>query len=76
MIPFIVIQNGSVNVMYSTPSIYVNYFNKDKDFTLSTKSDDFFPYASAPWSYWTVMMCTYHTCILLQCHLIIRLFHQ
>ena len=47
------IQNGSVNVMYSTPSIYVNYVNKDKDFTLSTKSDDFFPYASAPWSYWT-----------------------
>ena len=54
------IQNGSVNVMYSTPSIYVNYVNKDKDFTLSTKSDDFFPYASAPWSYWTgndVYMC-------------------
>uniref|UniRef100_A0A1X7VKL5 Alpha-mannosidase n=1 Tax=Amphimedon queenslandica TaxID=400682 RepID=A0A1X7VKL5_AMPQE len=46
-------KNGSINVMYSTPSIYTKYVNSDKDFRLSTKSDDFFPYANAPWDYWT-----------------------
>uniref|UniRef100_A0A1X7U3R1 Alpha-mannosidase n=1 Tax=Amphimedon queenslandica TaxID=400682 RepID=A0A1X7U3R1_AMPQE len=45
--------NGSINVMYSTPSKYVKYVNSNKDVTWSTKSDDFFPYASAPHSFWT-----------------------
>lgn len=46
-------QNGTVNVMYSTPSIYMKYLNDDNDVTWSTKSDDFFPYADSPWDYWT-----------------------
>ena len=49
------LQNGSINVMYSTPSIYVKYVNSNKNVTWSTKSDDFFPYASAPHSFWTGM---------------------
>ena len=39
--------------MYSTPSIYLKYVNENKDVTWSTKSDDFFPYADRPYSFWT-----------------------
>ena len=41
--------------MYSTPSLYTQYINKEKDLTWSVKSDDFFPYADKPWSFWTGM---------------------
>lgn len=46
-------ENGSdVNVFYSTPSCYLYALNKvGKEWT--TKSDDFFPYAMVPSSYWT-----------------------
>ncbi|XP_050460750.1 lysosomal alpha-mannosidase isoform X2 [Cataglyphis hispanica] len=46
-------RNGSrVNVIYSTPSCYLKALN-DKNLQWPTKSDDFFPYASDPHSYWT-----------------------
>uniref|UniRef100_A0A1X7VI80 alpha-mannosidase n=1 Tax=Amphimedon queenslandica TaxID=400682 RepID=A0A1X7VI80_AMPQE len=45
--------NGSVNVMYSTPSIYVSYINKETQLTWTTKTDDFVPYADAPHNYWS-----------------------
>jgi len=45
--------NGSnVNVFYSTPSCYLYALNKVGR-KWSTKSDDFFPYAMVPASYWT-----------------------
>ncbi len=46
-------ENGSdINVFYSTPSCYLYALNKvGKEWT--TKSDDFFPYASTPLVYWT-----------------------
>jgi len=41
-----------VNVFYSTPSCYLYALNKaGKEWT--SKSDDFFPYASVPFAYWT-----------------------
>ena len=45
--------NGSnVNVFYSTPSCYLYALNKaEKQWT--SKTDDFFPYASVPYAYWT-----------------------
>ena len=45
-------QNGSVNIMYSTPSIYLDALHQAGE-TWSVKTDDFFPYANNPWSYWT-----------------------
>ncbi|XP_011645218.1 lysosomal alpha-mannosidase isoform X2 [Pogonomyrmex barbatus] len=46
-------RNGStVNVIYSTPSCYLKALN-DLNLQWPTKSDDFFPYASDPHSYWT-----------------------
>lgn len=39
--------------MYSTPSMYVSYINKETQLTWTTKTDDFFPYADAPHNYWT-----------------------
>ncbi|XP_070524278.1 lysosomal alpha-mannosidase isoform X4 [Cardiocondyla obscurior] len=46
-------RNGStVNVIYSTPSCYLKALN-DLKVQWPTKSDDFFPYASDPHSYWT-----------------------
>ncbi|XP_018301818.1 lysosomal alpha-mannosidase isoform X1 [Mycetomoellerius zeteki] len=46
-------RNGSaVNVIYSTPLCYLKALN-DLNLQWSTKSDDFFPYASDPHSYWT-----------------------
>ncbi|XP_035912888.1 lysosomal alpha-mannosidase-like [Anopheles stephensi] len=45
--------NGSnVNVFYSTPSCYLKALH-DMGITWPTKSDDFFPYASDPHSFWT-----------------------
>ena len=38
--------------MYSTPSIYLDALHAAGE-TWSVKTDDFFPYADAPWSYWT-----------------------
>ncbi|ESO94820.1 hypothetical protein LOTGIDRAFT_232262 [Lottia gigantea] len=43
---------SNVNLLYSTPSCYLHYVNKEK-ITLPTKSDDFFPYAIPPKAYWT-----------------------
>ncbi|CAF1141929.1 unnamed protein product [Rotaria sordida] len=46
-------ENGSdVNVFYSTPSCYLYALNKVEK-KWSTKTDDFFPYASTPFVYWT-----------------------
>ncbi|XP_011704639.1 PREDICTED: lysosomal alpha-mannosidase isoform X1 [Wasmannia auropunctata] len=46
-------RNGSmVNVIYSTPSCYLKALN-DLNLQWPTKSDDFFPYASDPHSFWT-----------------------
>ncbi|CAF1191139.1 unnamed protein product [Rotaria sordida] len=45
--------NGSnVNIFYSTPSCYLYALNKAKKEWI-TKTDDFFPYASIPFAYWT-----------------------
>jgi lysosomal alpha-mannosidase len=38
--------------MYSTPSIYAKYVNEG-GIKLTLKTDDFFPYADAPWNYWS-----------------------
>ncbi|CAF3620466.1 unnamed protein product [Rotaria sp. Silwood1] len=47
------LENGSnVNVFYSTPSCYLYALNKAEKKWIS-KSDDFFPYASIPFTYWT-----------------------
>ena len=39
--------------MYSTPSIYTQYVHNENNVKWSVKTDDFFPYADKPWSYWT-----------------------
>ncbi|CAI4224969.1 unnamed protein product [Auanema sp. JU1783] len=46
--------NSSMNieVAYSTPSCYVDYLMKSRPH-LTSKDDDFFPYASSDHSYWT-----------------------
>ncbi|TDG47303.1 hypothetical protein AWZ03_006296 [Drosophila navojoa] len=45
--------NGSnINLLYSTPSCYLKSLH-DAGISWPTKSDDFFPYASDPHSYWT-----------------------
>ncbi|XP_075249243.1 lysosomal alpha-mannosidase-like [Convolutriloba macropyga] len=45
--------NGSnINVLYSTPMCYTNSLHK-AGIDWTTKSDDFFPYASDPHSFWT-----------------------
>ena len=46
------LQNDSVNIMYSTPSIYLDAVHQAGE-TWSVKTDDFFPYANDPWSFWT-----------------------
>ena len=43
---------SNVNVIYSTPSCYLEAL-KNSGYTFPTKSDDFFPYASDPNTYWT-----------------------
>lgn len=46
-------ENGSnVNVFYSTPSCYLYALNKAQR-KWTSKTDDFFPYASIPFVYWT-----------------------
>ena len=46
-------ENGSrVNVLYSTPSCYLYALNLANQ-TYSTKTDDFFPYASRGHTFWT-----------------------
>jgi lysosomal alpha-mannosidase len=45
--------NGSkINAFYSTPSCYLKALHEAGQ-TWTSKSDDFFPYASDPNSYWT-----------------------
>lgn len=45
--------NGSdINLIYSTPSCYLKSLY-DAELTWPEKSDDFFPYASDPHSFWT-----------------------
>lgn len=47
------ISNSSrVNLLYSTPSCYLNEVHKTRK-PLSVKTDDFFPYASDPHAFWT-----------------------
>uniref|UniRef100_A0A1X7VJH7 Alpha-mannosidase n=1 Tax=Amphimedon queenslandica TaxID=400682 RepID=A0A1X7VJH7_AMPQE len=46
-------ENGSVNVMYSTPSLYMKYVNQDNKVKWEVKKGDFFPYATAPHHYWS-----------------------
>lgn len=43
---------SKVNLLYSTPSCYTYQLNK-AGITWTTKSDDFFPYAHRPHSFWT-----------------------
>lgn len=46
-------ESGSkVNIFYSTPSCYLSSLNA-ANLTWTTKSDDFFPYASGNHTYWT-----------------------
>ena len=42
-----------VNVFYSTTACYLYALNQAKNVTWTTKSDDFFPYAHRPHSFWT-----------------------
>ncbi|XP_077999782.1 lysosomal alpha-mannosidase-like isoform X1 [Glandiceps talaboti] len=45
-------EESNIHVLYSTPSCYVDALNK-AGIKWTTKSDDFFPYASSPHSFWT-----------------------
>ncbi|XP_019848841.1 PREDICTED: lysosomal alpha-mannosidase-like [Amphimedon queenslandica] len=44
--------NGSLNLLYSTPSLYLKSLH-DEDTVWPTKNSDFLPYVDRPWSYWT-----------------------
>jgi alpha-mannosidase len=44
--------DGRVNVLYSTPSMYVDAVNAANE-TWPLKTGDFFPYADRPHCYWT-----------------------
>ncbi|XP_059478778.1 lysosomal alpha-mannosidase-like [Neocloeon triangulifer] len=44
--------DGKINLMYSTPSCYLKAVQNAGQ-TWTTKDDDFFPYASDDYSYWT-----------------------
>ena len=46
------LQNGSVNMFYSTPTRYLDALHK-ADMTWTLKTDDFLPYADCSWCYWT-----------------------
>ncbi|KAK9693086.1 Glycosyl hydrolases family 38 C-terminal beta sandwich domain [Popillia japonica] len=49
-------ENKLINVFYSTPSCYVKAVNENatpKGVAFPLKTDDFFPYASDPHTYWT-----------------------
>lgn len=52
LIKYVNQKQSKVNIFYSTPSCYLKSL-KDSNHTFTTKSDDFFPYASDPHSYWT-----------------------
>ncbi len=43
------------NVMYSTPSTYVNALHA-QNLAFPLKTDDIFPYADRPYAYWTGYM--------------------
>lgn len=45
-------RQNKINVFYSTPSCYLLALNKANQ-NWTTKSDDFFPYASDPHAFWT-----------------------
>ncbi|KAK3085809.1 hypothetical protein FSP39_008930 [Pinctada imbricata] len=45
-------QGGNINLLYSTPSCYLNQVNK-ANLTWPSKQDDFFPYASSPHTFWS-----------------------
>ncbi len=45
-------QDGRVNAFYSTPTIYTRSVH-NASLTWTTKTDDFFPYADKPHSFWT-----------------------
>ena len=45
-------EKEQIHLMYSTPSCYLKALH-DEGLEWSTKSDDFFPYASDPHAYWT-----------------------
>ncbi|CAL0313112.1 unnamed protein product [Lupinus luteus] len=45
-------KDGRVNALYSTPSIYTNAKNA-ANVSWPLKTDDYFPYADGPFSYWT-----------------------
>ncbi|GAM29188.1 hypothetical protein SAMD00019534_123640 [Acytostelium subglobosum LB1] len=42
----------NMNLLYSTPSIYIDAVNA-ANLTWNVKTDDLFPYADGPYSYWT-----------------------
>ena len=42
-----------INALYSTPSCYLKALNDAQHQSWSTKTDDFFPYASDPHAFWT-----------------------
>ena len=44
--------NNSINIFYSTPACYLKSLH-DVDMFWPTKQDDFFPYASDPYAYWS-----------------------
>ena len=47
-------QNGTLNVMYSTPSMYTKYINEEAtNIKWTVKTDDFFPYGEGPWNFLT-----------------------
>ena len=46
------VKGSKVNVMYSTPGCYLYALNQANQ-TYSQKTDDFFPYASQPHTFWT-----------------------
>jgi len=46
------VKGSKVNVLYSTPSCYLYALNKANQ-TYTTKTDDFFPYASHGHTFWT-----------------------
>lgn len=47
------LQDGRLNVFYSTPADYVAAKKAYTDVAWPLKTDDFFPYADCPHCYWT-----------------------
>ena len=47
-----IIQEPRIKVFYSTPSRYLDAVHQ-AGLSWTVKEDDFFPYASGPWAYWT-----------------------